>query len=112
MTSVMTSRPMQRFRTVMQRKAVSCDYMGFVEIGVLPHKLLRQPLSALLENDGDGFIARSIDLPLFGYGDDPIEAVNHLKAEIESLYDDLMEDDQFSAEWLNYKRFLQERVMA
>lgn len=112
MTSVMTSRPMQRFRTVMQRKAVSCDYMGFVEIGVLPHKLLRQPLSALLENDGDGFIARSIDLPLFGYGDDPIEAVNNLKAEIESLYDDLMEDDQFSAEWLNYKRFLQERVMA
>lgn len=36
MTSVMTSRPMQRFRTVTPRKAVSRDYMGFVEIGVLP----------------------------------------------------------------------------
>ena len=111
MTTITTTKPIRIKKPAKRHKSDERDYMGFVEIAVLPHTLLRQPLSALLENDGDGFIARSIDLPLFGYGDDPIEAVNNLKAEIESLYHDLMEDDQFSPEWLNYKRFLQERII-
>lgn len=108
MVTIATTKPTKIKKPAKRHKSDERDYMGFVEIAVLPHTLLRQPLSALLENGGDGFIARAIDLPLFGYGDDPIEAVNNLKAEIESLYYDLMEDDQFSLEWLNYKRFLQE----
>lgn len=111
MTTITTTKPIRSKKPAKHAKSDKRDYMGFVEIAVLPHTLLRQPLSALLEHDGNGFIARSIDLPLFGYGDDPIEAVNTLKFEIESLYRDLMEDDKFSPEWLNYKRFLQERII-
>lgn len=60
---------------------------------------------------GAGHIARAVDLPLFGFGDDALEAINALKDEIESLYNDLMEDDKFSEEWLRYKRFLKEIVV-
>jgi hypothetical protein len=67
---------------------------------------LRQPLEVILEPDDGGFIARSIDLPLFGYGEDTIEAIDNLKHEVESLYSDLMEDDNFSEEWLRTKKFL------
>ena len=64
----------------------------------------------IIEPDGEGFIARSINLPVYGYGDDSMEALRALKIEIETLYDDLMEDDDFSSEWLNIKQFLQTRV--
>ena len=85
--------------------------VGCVEIGILPHKLLRKPLKVLLEPDDGGFIARTIDLPLYSYSEDPIEALQNLKYEIESLYDDLQEDDNFSEDWLHYKRFLQHIVI-
>ncbi len=68
-------------------------------------------IGAIIESDDEGFIARTIDLPLYGYSEDPIEALQNLKYEIESLYDDLMEDNNFSQEWLNYKKFLQERII-
>ncbi|MBI5603503.1 MAG: hypothetical protein HY879_09105 [Deltaproteobacteria bacterium] len=62
-----------------------------------------------MEPDGTGFIARTTEIPLYGHGNNPEDAVEMLKREIESLYEDLMEDDEFSEEWLNIKRFLMER---
>lgn len=64
----------------------------------------------IIEPDGEGFIARTADLPVYGYGNDSMEALQALKIEIETLYDDLMEDDDFSSEWLNVKQFLQTKV--
>ena len=81
-----------------------------INVRVLPHKNLRQPLNIIIEPDGEGFLARTVDLPLYSYGDSKIEAINNLKDQIESLYDELMEDDEFSEEWLNYKRFLREII--
>ena len=73
---------------------------------------LNKPINVILEADGEGFLARTPDLPLYGYGDDIMEAIDMLKEEIESLYKDLLEDDNFSKEWLNIKKFLKERVKA
>lgn len=42
-----------------------------------------------------------------GFGDDPIEALEALKFEIESLYEDLSEDDRMTTEWAKIKSFLQ-----
>lgn len=81
-----------------------------VEINRLTRKTLSPPLTVIVELDGDGFIARSPDLPLYGYGEDRIEAIEMLKDEIESLYEDLMEDDDFSDDYLRIKRFLIDRI--
>jgi len=74
---------------------------------------LSEPLLFTLEPDADGFIAKCPDLPtLYGYGDDKDEAINNLKFEIDSLYEDLMKDDNFTQDWLEIKSFLQKRVSA
>jgi hypothetical protein len=74
-----------------------------LKINVLPKKRLLTPLDVAIERDADGFIARTMDLPLFAFGEDVVEAVDSLKCEIESLYGDLMEDDNFSEEFLRNK---------
>jgi hypothetical protein len=83
---------------------------GFIKINMISGKSLRTPLDVIVETDEPGFIARVIDLPLYGHGDDVYDAIKMLKAEIESLYRDLMEDDDFTDEWLAIKRFLQENL--
>jgi len=84
---------------------------GFIKINFLITKRLSKPLDAVVEPDDDGFIARLTDIPLYGFGDDPIEAVETLKYEVESLYNELLEDDEFSHEWLIIKDFLKSRII-
>jgi hypothetical protein len=81
-----------------------------IQINRLPRKTLKAPLDVLVEPDDQGFVARTPDLPLYGYGEDRIEAVDMLKQEIESLCDELLEDNHLSEEWLDVKRFLTERI--
>lgn len=81
-----------------------------IKIGMISEKRLKTPLDVVVELDEPGFIARAVDLPLYGHGDDVCEAVEMLKAELNSLYADLMEDDNFSDEWLNIKKYLQENI--
>jgi hypothetical protein len=81
------------------------------KLNILITKRLRTPLDVIVESDGEGFIARAVDLPLFGYGDDRLEAIDALKFEIESLYDDLLEDDDFTDEWKAFKHFLKEQII-
>ena len=47
--------------------------LGFVKIDCLPHKKLLSQLDVIIEPDSKGFIARTPDMPLYGYGEDPIE---------------------------------------
>ena len=91
-------------------KAETFEQSRVFKINILQTKKLKEPIEAILEPDDEGYIIRTIDLPLFGYGDDPIEAIQNLKSEIESLYDDLMMDDNFSDEWLRYKNFLKKII--
>lgn len=81
-----------------------------LSIETLPGFALKTPLSAILEPDSEGFIARAVDLPLYGYGDDSLEAIDNLKIEIASLYHDLLEDDEFTDEWLRIKAFLISKI--
>ena len=82
-----------------------------LRISRLKTKELNLPLDILVEPDADGFIAKNPDLPLYGYGDERDEAISNLQSEIETLYEDLMADDNFSEEWLQIKAFLRERVV-
>jgi len=66
----------------------------------------------LVEPGEQGFVARTPDLPLAGYGQDRIEAIDMLKGEIESLFEELRENDDVSEEWLGIKKFLTERMTA
>ena len=86
------------------------ESVGYVRLNSLPNKMLRGALDVVVETDGNGYIARTVDLPTYGIGDDPIEAIGMLKREIESLYDDLMNGDDFTEDWLKIKRFLAERI--
>lgn len=87
------------------------ENLGIIRINILPNKNLKIPIEAFVERDGESYLARTHDIPLYGYGEDAIEAVNTLKYEIESLYDDLMEDDNFSDEWLRIKEYLKTRII-
>lgn len=86
------------------------ESVGYVRINSLPSKILRGSLDVVVEVDGDGYIARTVDLPLYGHGEDAVDAIGMLKHEIESLYDDLMNGDDFTEDWLKIKRFLAERI--
>ncbi len=80
------------------------------EINRLLNKTLKRPLAIVVEPDSDGYIARTPDIPVYGFGDDQVEAIETLKSEIESLYNDLMEDDEFTDDWLSIKQFLRELI--
>jgi hypothetical protein len=84
--------------------------VGYVKISLLPNETLRVPLDAIIEPDGDDFIAKTIDLPLYGHGGDPVEAIEMLKREIASLYRDLIDDEELTEDWLRIKSFLVDRI--
>ena len=86
------------------------ESVGYVKINLLPNKGLRTPLDIIVETDGEEFIARAIDLPLYGHGQDPVESIQMLKREIESLYDDLINDEDLTEDWRRIKSFLLKRV--
>lgn len=71
---------------------------------------LKQPLSVSIEFDDIYYIAKSIDFPIYAIGDDVDEAILNLKIELEELYYELQEDDDFSDEWLRYKKLFKDLV--
>lgn len=99
----------QRISFLEQRR-VEIRNVFSVKLHLLPNKRLNLPLDVIVEQDDGGFIARPVGLPLYGYGEGPNEAIEMLSREIESLYEDLLEDDDFSDKWLRIKRFLCEVI--
>jgi len=95
----------------MYGKLAEEEGFGLIKINRLRKRNLKVPIDVIVEQDDEGFLARTIDLPLYGYGDDPIDAIDSLKYEIESLYNDLMEDCEFTEEWLKIKDFLREKII-
>ena len=80
-------------------------------IELLDRKSFKSPLDVFIETDEECFLARTPDLPLYGMGDSPVEAIEMLKREIESLYDDLLEGDDFTDNWAHIKAFLEKKVL-
>ena len=67
----------------------------------------------IVEPDNGSFIARCPDISVvYGFGDDLFGAVESLKREIESLYEDLVEDDDFTDEWMEWKALLKQLIEA
>lgn len=67
---------------------------------------LKKPLYVTVEKDGPGFLAKCKGLPLYGYDEDLHIAVNKLKQEIENLFIELEEDQNYSSEWKVMHSFL------
>lgn len=87
------------------------SWVNHIEINSLINYSLIQNIEVVIEPDDDGFIARNPDLPLYGFGDSPDEALDALKYKIESLYHDLNQDDNFTSDWFKIKRFLRKIIL-
>jgi hypothetical protein len=87
------------------------SYLRLLKIEKLNKLTLSKSINVLIEPDLNGYIAKTVDMPLYAFGDDIIEALDILKSEIESLYYDLMEDDNITKEWIGVKSFLKERIV-
>lgn len=66
-------------RSASKKRTDPFKNIGFVRINALFHKKLRFPLDVILEPDADGYIARTVDLPLYSFANDPFEALTLLK---------------------------------
>ena len=77
-----------------------------LEITTLPNYRLRAPIKITIQPDNGGWLAEAASLFLYAYGDTYIEALLKIRREVESLYHDLMEDDNFSDSWLAIKSLL------
>ncbi|HXK48854.1 MAG TPA: hypothetical protein PKW56_00145 [Clostridiales bacterium] len=67
---------------------------------------LNNAIEITVEYDEIHYLAKTKTLPLYACGENREEAVKNLKYEIESLYEDLQSDDDFSPEWLKHKKYL------
>ena len=90
---------------------LSQNHINITHLQRLQYRSLTDPLEVTIQQDKNGFIARTPDIPLYGYGEDLIEAIEMPKREIESLYEDLIEDDNLSDEWVEIKEFLKRRII-
>lgn len=79
----------------------SFELYGIYQINGLS---LKSSFMGGLAQDDDGFIAKCFEVPqLYGYGDTREEARQNLNIELSTLYSDLMEDDNFSPDFLCVK---------
>jgi len=68
---------------------------------------LLAPLTVLVQRDGSQMLAELEEIPLlYGIGDTIGQALTFLKEEVEALYQELNEDENFSQDYLEIKRFL------
>ena len=79
---------------------------NYARINTLKKYDLTESIPVNVENE-DGIVTVSIpDPPLYGDGDDIHEALDMLKDEIEDLYEELNEDDNFADIWLSRRDYL------
>ncbi|MDO9530148.1 MAG: hypothetical protein Q7J27_13465 [Syntrophales bacterium] len=86
--------------------------LNHIKIHKLESKFLSMSIDVIIDPDDNGFLAQAPDLPsVYGYGENRLQSIEMLKREIESLYEDLLEDDNFTEEWLKIRNFLAERII-
>ena len=83
---------------------------GFIKIQRLPNKNLKIPLDAIVDFDETGYLARATDLPVYGDGDEPVEAIEMLKREIASHWNDLRVDYGYTDEWWKMNSVLIKKI--
>lgn len=95
--------------TLVQKKEKK--YFQIANIHMLNSLRLNKPLSISIEFDVEHYLTKSVDFPIYAIGDDVDDAISNLKTELEDLYYELIEDDDFSDEWLRYKKLLKELII-
>ena len=83
-----------------------------IEVSKLYNFSLSVPLRIIIKPDEGGWLAETLDIPLYAYGDSYSTALHNIKKEIESLYIDLMEDNNYSDMWLEIKSLLSQIMRA
>lgn len=89
------------------------DYLYTQEIiSDLPKYRIKSYLECSVTRDEDGsYLIECPSLNLYSSGDSRQEAVENIKENIESLYEDLMENDDFSGDWLEIKKTLSKIIV-
>lgn len=78
----------------------------------LPNYKTNSCIECCVSKDEDGsFLIECPSLNLYSSGESRLEAVENIKDNIESLYDDLMESDDFSDDWLEIKKILIKKIV-
>lgn len=96
-----------------QHQTTSGDKMelsDFEIIDTLFNRKLKQNIFIKIEEDGDAFIAYMTNMLIYGYGNTPKQAIESIRHQIELCYEELNEDDDFSQEWIDIKRYLHQII--
>ncbi len=80
-------------------------------ISDLPKYIMKSCIYCTVSRDEDGsYLIECSSLNLYSTGDSRQEAVENIKENIVSLYEDLMENDDFSDNWLEKKKLLRKII--
>lgn len=81
-------------------------------ISELPGYHLKSKIECRLSKDEDGsFIIECPELKVYSSGDSRKEAVENIIDNIVTLYEDLMENDDYSDDWLEIKQKLKSKIL-
>jgi hypothetical protein len=83
---------------------------NFEPIDTLFNKKLKETIYVKIEEDKNNYIASLDIMPIFGYGKTPKATIDSIKRQLESCYKELNESNEFSDDWLNFKRYLQKII--
>ena len=82
------------------------EQLGLIKINSLRRGVLKNSLEAVVERDGDTYIAYLVEVPLYSQGEDIPSAVEGLKKEIEGLWDEIKNAEDLSDQWMVYREHL------
>lgn len=87
------------------------ELIGFTEITNLKSLMLREPITVLIEKDGDDeYIVEYNYLDLYGSGRTPDEAIEMFQRELESYWEELKSSD-IHPSLISVKEFLNGIIM-
>ncbi len=95
------------------RKAIhfqNVDNTTAINFDKVVDKFLNVSLTGTVHYEDGEYVAELLDMPLFSVGKSEKKAIKNLQYELDTLYAELMEDDNFSEEFLAYKDFFLKNI--
>jgi predicted RNase H-like HicB family nuclease len=95
------------------RKAIhfqNIDNITAINFDKVVDKSLNVSLMGTVHYEDGEYVAELLDMPLFSVGKSKKKAIKNLQYELDTLYTELMEDDNFSEEFLTYKDFFLKNI--
>ena len=82
------------------------EQIGLIKINSLLRVVLKKSLDAVIERDGDSYIAYTVEMPIYSNGEDIPSAVEGLKQEIDELWNEIKDAKDLSDQWRVYRDYL------